>query len=52
MGPIVVSKNRRKKQYKSGKAVNGVTDGQQRVFESYGNKSRREIASLREKLGK
>jgi hypothetical protein len=51
MGPIIVSKNRRRKQYKTGKAVNGVAD-QRRVFESYGNKSRREIAALREKLGK
>lgn len=49
MGPVVVSKKRRQKQYKSGGAVNGV-GGQRRVFESYGNKRQREAAEFREQL--
>lgn len=51
MGPIIVSKNRRRKQHKAGKAVNGVS-GHKAVFESYGNKSRREIAEFKARLSK
>lgn len=51
MGPIIVSKNRRRKQYKAGKAVNGVS-GSNAVFEAYGNKSHREIAEIKAHLNK